>query len=246
MLENLTGLILMTVVKPDSIPYEIIRSARRKKSAAIQIKEGQVQILVPQNMPQAQIERLIRSKTPWIKNKLNEQKQRPPLKPKRYVSGEQFSYLGRQYALKLNSRGDPVVKLKQGCLTLAVPDAMPQSLRDDWIQNALTDWYLQQAQLELHPKNQHYAKIIGVQPKSVTVKSYRSRWGSCSVKGDISYNWKLIQAPHPIIDYVVVHELCHILHHNHSKHFWDCVRRYIPDYAERRQWLKFNGAELRV
>ena len=83
-----------------------------------------------------------------------------------------------------------------------------------------------------------FAKVIGVNPKSIIVKSYKSRWGSCSPKGDLSFNWRLVFMPHPIIDYVVVHELCHILELNHSKRFWQHVERHIPDHRARRNALR--------
>jgi predicted metal-dependent hydrolase len=80
----------------------------------------------------------------------------------------------------------------------------------------------------------------GVNPASVTVKNYKSRWGSCSTKGDISYNWRIILAPHSIVDYVVVHELCHMLEHNHSSKYWKHVERHVPNWRECREWLKHN------
>ena len=83
-----------------------------------------------------------------------------------------------------------------------------------------------------------------MEPRSVAVKDYKSRWGSCSAKGDISYNWKIVLAPHRIVDYVVVHELCHMLEHNHSSRYWKLVEKYVPDYRERRDWLKNHSLSL--
>jgi predicted metal-dependent hydrolase len=89
-------------------------------------------------------------------------------------------------------------------------------------------------------KTKRFAKVIGVNPNSITVKDYKSRWGSCSVQGDISYNWRIILAPHSIVDYVVVHELCHMLEHNHSSKYWKHVERYMPNWRECKDWLKQN------
>jgi len=83
---------------------------------------------------------------------------------------------------------------------------------------------------------------MGVAPNSISVRDYKSRWGSCSSKGEISYNWRIIIAPHQIVDYVVVHELCHLKHPNHSPEYWKSVKRVNPEYKEHRQWLKEHGA----
>jgi len=114
------------------------------------------------------------------------------------------------------------------------------------IKQLLVKWYKQQAQLIMIEKTQHYAKIIGVSPSSVVIKAFKSRWGSCSIKSVIQYNWKIIMAPEPVIDYLVVHELCHILHHNHSPTFWKSVGKYCPNYKEQGAWLKLNGAKLEI
>ena len=86
---------------------------------------------------------------------------------------------------------------------------------------------------------------MNLYPKKVKVRSYKNRWGSCAYNGDISYNWKLIMLPEKIIDYVIVHELAHTIHRNHSKDFWSSVESIMPDYNEHKQWLKVNGYKLR-
>ena len=108
------------------------------------------------------------------------------------------------------------------------------------IRSLLEHWYRSLAEKRLGEKTVRLAGVIGVNPASVTVKNYKSRWGSCSTKGDISYNWRIILAPHSIVDYVVVHELCHMLEHNHSSKYWKHVERHVPNWRECRQWLKHN------
>jgi hypothetical protein len=100
------------------------------------------------------------------------------------------------------------------------------------------------AEEKMTEKTRRYAEILGVTPDAVAVRDYKSRWGSCSVKGEIKYNWKIIIAPNHIIDYVVVHELSHMRHPNHSRDFWRYVGRVIPDYRECREWLKNYGRTL--
>lgn len=87
---------------------------------------------------------------------------------------------------------------------------------------------------------------MGVTPVSVGLKNYKSQWGSCHTDGKIYYNWKVIVAPHSIVDYVVVHELCHLVHGDHSKKFWKLLGTILPDYADRKEWLKINGTKLNI
>lgn len=88
--------------------------------------------------------------------------------------------------------------------------------------------------------------MIGVQPTAIIVKTYKARWGSCYSDGRISFNWKLIMAATWVIDYVVVHELCHLIHHNHSANFWRLVEQYYPSYKQAKEWLKQNGQLLKL
>ena len=105
----------------------------------------------------------------------------------------------------------------------------------------LENWYKIKAEKKLTEKTDYFSKLIGVYPKSLTVKNYKSRWGSCSIKGDLSYNWRIILAPNHILDYVVVHELCHLLEHNHSKKYWQHVEDYFPEWKNSRNWLRQNN-----
>ena len=82
------------------------------------------------------------------------------------------------------------------------------------------------------------SKIVGVSPVAIKIKDYKSRWGSCSVKGEISYNWRIVLAPYKVIDYVIFHELCHMLEHNHSYKYWDKVSQFVPDWRDCRDWLR--------
>ena len=107
-------------------------------------------------------------------------------------------------------------------------------------------WFKEHAQQRLREKSLRYAKIVGVTPSSVDIKAFKSRCGSCSTGGRIQFNWKIIIAPNRVVDYVVVHELCHLRQHDHSPKFWQCVERVFPDHQECREWLKVNGRKLTV
>ena len=217
-------------------PIEVIRT-NRKKSASVQVVDCQVQVIIPQGLSDTRIEQIVREKTSWIRDKLRKQSLMKPKKPKEYVSGEAFAYLGKNYRLKLSQGSSEAVKLTLGKLVVGV---------DTDIKRDLTSWYMQHAEKRLNEKVVRFAQVIGVEPKTVKVKDYKSRWGSCSSLGDISFHWAIIMAPHYIVDYVVVHELCHMLHHNHSPAFWQQVGKVLPNYQDCRDWLKVNGQELKV
>lgn len=229
----------------DGQSVEVVRT-NRKKTASIKVEDGKIQVFIPKRYPDKKLQELIDNKTPWIREKLRIQSEVPPTKPKEYVSGESFTYLGRNYRLKLTQDLTFKVKLRGGQLVLGVDQNLPGDQREDFIRGQLVRWYQEHAEQRLKDKTSRYSKVLGVKPKSVTLKDYKSRWGSCSSNGDISYNWKIIIAPHRIIDYVVVHELCHMHQHNHSPAFWKLVERVFSDYKESRQWLKVNGVNLVV
>ncbi len=213
---------------------QIIRSRARKKSVCIAVNRGGVRVRIPKTLSEQSVRELIVNRAAWIKQKINEARQTPPVPVKQFINGEPFPYLGKQYKLKIIHRNTPSLKLKRGYFEASVD----QSNSD--IQSLLIDWYRRHASIHLTAKTERFAKIIGVAPNAVTVKGYRSRWGSCSSSGNISYNWRIILAPHRIIDYVVVHELCHLLEHNHSSRYWQHVERYTPDWRQCRDWLKNN------
>ena len=233
----------MNVVQGNGFSAEIIRSPKRK-TAAIKIQKGKVFIMVPECLTLATIESLVAKKTRWIKEKLALQHEIIAIKPKEFVSGETFSYLGRIHPLKIESGSYSAIQLHQDELVVSVRDKTADNARA--IKQMLINWYKKQAESELRNKTERYSKIIGVSPSSVTIKSFKSRWGSCSIAGGIQYNWKIMIAPDQVVNYVVIHELCHILHHNHSPVFWKAVERYCHDYRDCGAWLKINGARLEV
>ena len=229
----------MNLTFDEDLSIEVVRTKRRK-TASIKVIDGLVQAIVPDQLSDGRVEALIQKRTPWIRKKLREQSQIVTPKPKEYVSGESFTYLGRNYRLKVHRGTDREVKLKGGYLEVG----LPKKPKDGEIRNALVEWYEGHALERLTEKTNRYAGIMGVAPNSISVRDYKSRWGSCSSRGEISYNWRIIIAPHHIVDYVVVHELCHLKHPNHSPTYWRFVKREIPDFDRCRQWLRMHEGEL--
>ncbi len=221
---------------------EVIRTSRIK-TADVRVEEGAVSVVVPKTLESERISQILDDKCLWIRNKIYLHREASPISTKDYVSGESFSYLGRNYRLKVNRGHFKPVKLVQGRLVVTVPKGKEQP---HMIRNALVRWYKYHAELRLQEKTKRYSEIIGVEPSGVGIRSFKSRWGSCSSKGRIDFNWKIIIAPNRMVDYVVVHELCHLKHHDHSSRFWKCVESVVPDCLEVKEWLKVNGRGLSI
>ena len=218
---------------------EVIRTIRIK-TATIKVEEGIVSVVVPKSLDDERIRKLLLDRQDWIKDKIRHDRSVLPVSPKQYVSGEAFSYLGRNYRLKINQGRYTPVKLLQGRLVTT----MPEDSNHYMIRNTLVRWYKRQAETKLKQKVKRYSAIVGAEPLSVNIKLFENRWGSCSAKGRIDFNWKIIMAPNRIVDYIVVHELCHLIQHDHSPKFWKEVERVMPDYLECKEWLKVNSNRL--
>ncbi len=231
------------VVLGKGFSAKVIRT-NRIKTATVKVVEGEVSVVVPKMLSCASVQTLIGKKTGWINEKLLLQKRQLPNKPKEYVSGECFQYLGKNYRLKVLKGPEQPVKLIGGKLLVQVPEGSKSS--PNAIRGALERWYISRAWVKLDEKARRYSKLLRVSPNSVDVKGFKAQWGSCTLRGDIRYNWKIVIAPNRIVDYVVAHELCHLLHHDHGPQFWKALGREIPDYKECRDWLKVNGRHLAV
>ena len=215
---------------------QIIRT-RRKTIALIIQPDGQLIVRAPLRASAAAIRTLVAQKASWIITKQRLAKSTySPVEPKRYVRGEGFWYLGSIYPLEIVNAARPSLTL-DGTFRLA-KTALPKA------RLVFEHWYKQQALDILTQSVQRQASQNGFHYASIRITSARTRWGSCSPRGTLSFTWRLIMAPLPVINYVVVHELVHLLVKNHSKEFWAKVRSLLPDYKQRRLWLKENGHSL--
>ncbi|MCX4190810.1 M48 family metallopeptidase [Methylophaga sp. OBS3] len=235
----------MVIHKPEYLDghgfiAEVIRTNRRK-SADIKVEEGAVSVVVPISTSLEKIDELLSSKRQWIKHKITLQREMSPVSDKQFVSGEAFSYLGRNYRLKVERGSFTPVRLINGRLIVTVPQDGNQP---HIIRNALVRWFKRQAEQKLVEKVKRFAPIVGVQVPNVGVKTFKSRWGSCTPKGELEFNWQIMMAPNRMVDYVVIHELCHLIRNDHSPEFWNEVARVMPDYQNCRDWLKENSSRL--
>lgn len=221
-----------------------IKRTKRKKTVSLSIEGGQVCLVIPRKLTQQKIDEILKKKIRWIEKKLYENGLHKLPSAKTYVDGEIFTYFGKNYRLSCKEGEQVGVRLKGGELRSVVQRGLPDVDQTQTHREQIEDWYEQHAFEVLKKRTLMHAEALKVHPKSLKVKNYKARWGSCSAKGDIRYNWKIVIAPRKIVDYVIFHELSHLFYHDHSEHFWRQVAKYVPDYRESRSWLKKNGPGL--
>lgn len=221
---------------------KVVRSMRR--TAALHIVDNELQVRIPERLGDERVAAILQQKHPWIRSKAAEWQAVPPRRPRELVSGESFPYLGRNYRLKVLEGHQVGVCLSGGYLTATVRPREQGAQRQQRIRQYLQQWYRSRALERLREKTSHYARQIGVTPTGISVRNFKSRWGSCNTAGHLAFNWNIIKAPHAITNYVVIHELCHLIHPNHAKDFWRLVGRHDGAYGEHRQWLKQRAAFL--
>ena len=218
----------------ESLAIDEIILTRRKTIALIVQPNGRLVVRAPLRTSQKEIRLLVDRNAGWIRNKQELVKATyTPFVPRRFVNGENFYFLGNPYPLEILNTNHPALTFdsKFYLSKTALPNARAVFER----------WYRQQALEILTDRVQHFASQHGFRATQVRISSARTRWGSCSARGTLSFTWRLVMAPLPVIDYVVVHELVHLKVRNHSKQFWDQVNQLMPDFKNRRSWLKEHG-----
>jgi len=233
------------VISDFPFSVDIVRTARRK-SASLEVHGDIVRILVPDTLSDQRINALIEKRSVWIKQRLATHASTPAPKKREFVNGTAFPYLGKNYRLKLLDGDEYSVKLKHGYLQVSYRKSSDTQKNEFIIRKLLTTWYRSHAYDKLREKTARYSEIIGVKPTSVKIDDFKARWGSCLDTGDVSFNWRIMLAPHKIVDYIVIHELCHLIQHDHSPKYWQHVERYCEDYPSCRLWLKDNGSSLQI
>jgi predicted metal-dependent hydrolase len=184
----------------------------------------------------AAIEEFVEKNRGWIEKHQAKALAHLPPAPREYLPGEMFLYLGTGYGLEIAEGQQESLQL-DGSFKLAVS-------RQSEAASVFERWYRAQARQVLTARVELFARQHGFHYKGIRITSARTRWGSCSATGSLSFSWRLIQAPLAVVDYVVVHELVHTVFHNHSKRFWHRVGTIMPDYKEYRSWLREHGWQL--
>jgi predicted metal-dependent hydrolase len=231
------------------INFEIKRG-NREKSVGIHVHPAaKVTVLAPRHLDEEKIRMILQKKARWIIEKQQLIRNHGDSNPvKEFVSGESFPYLGKNYRLKVvrSSAGrEGKCKLVNGRLLVETNGKSGSESGKTVVRKAIIEWYFEHAENKVKERLDRFALQIGKRPASVEIKNQVRRWGSCSRNGMVRLNWKIIMAPVSVIDYVIVHELCHLVYPQHSSQFWQKIQSIIPDYKRRREWLKGNGLIIR-
>jgi predicted metal-dependent hydrolase len=228
----------------EDIAYKVMRSRRKTADIVIE-RDGRILVRAPGNIADEQIAEIVAAKRRWIYASLAEWRDLNATRLVReYRNGEGFLYLGRSYRLSLVADQEELVLLKGGRFYLRreIADAGDSAAA----QGALRDYYITRGGERISQRVRYYAPKVGVQITGINVRELGHRWASCSPKGRLAFHWKCMMAPPTIIDYIVVHELCHLHHLDHTDAFWNEVDKVMPAYRERKEWLRMHGAGLDV
>jgi Predicted metal-dependent hydrolase len=213
------------------VDYQLIRSKRKTLSLQIN-NNAELIVRAPNRLSIKKIDQFIDEKSSWIDKKSSSIRANKPHKPS-YTEGEKFLYLGCEYPLSINTDNAKGLRFNGEIFNLN------SGGKQDFLA-----WYKASFKKIALPRLEYYAKKHQFNCNQVRLKSQKTLWGSCSGTNNINLNYLLIGAPISVIDYVIVHELCHTIHKNHSKVFWDLVMQILPNYKASKRWLKDEGYKL--
>jgi len=217
--------------------HRVIRS-RRRTIALVVGSDATLIVRAPMHTPMDYIESLVRKKLQWIRAKIAQVESRPRVHRKRFVNGESFLYLGDPYRLRIVSDAEAPLVFHKEFVLAAEHQSRARAL--------LLDWYKREARRKIPDRVTWHAHRIGMEIGPVKITEARKRWGSCGKGNSLNFSWRLIMAPLPVLDYVVIHELAHTIEKNHCRSFWSKVATMCPTYHSSMQWLKKNEHLLQV
>jgi len=218
------------------IEYQTLFSEKRKTISLVVERDKQIKVYAPLNAPTEAIEQAVKSKKFWLYKKLNySKKETTSVLKKEYVNGESFLYLGRNYLLEFVESEEKIKFLNRFYIA--------QNSKEK-AERLLDQWYKAKAKEKINTIIKDFAFKMGVSYKTTKFTKMQYQWGSCSVDKSININYNLIKAPRFVINYVVVHELSHIIELNHSGKFWSIVKAQLPQYEQAKVWLADNGDRI--
>lgn len=227
------------------IEYHLLPGSQRSTTDIVIERDGKIVVRPPAGFTPEQVDALVESKRIWIYRNLAEWKDlNAAAVAREWVNGETFLYLGGAYRLVLVNGQDKALLLKDGRFCLS--RELIERGGTDMARKAFEQFYADKGQQRFAEHVAFYAPRVGVSVAGIKVKDMGYRWASCGRRGVLNFHWKCMMAPPRIIDYIVVHELCHFHHRNHSDAFWNEVDKVLPDWRERKEWLRKRGASLDI
>ena len=238
------------------IQIHIKRSKRKTMSMSVN-KDGSVTVKAPLRYPSdSEVLRFTEQKIDWILKQRVRQQEREDMKlVRRFETDYSFPYLGEECLVEMQSAKKTNIAYEDGKIVIKTPfceflknnyEADENKKAIEKLQSDLKKWYKNQAYAYVSKRVEHYQNIIGVTVTDVSIKSRKRQWGSCDSNGCLTFSWRLVMARPEAIDYVVIHELCHRKHMDHSRDFWNLVQKYMPDFKLQKQWLEDNAVNLNI
>ncbi|MGZ8191609.1 MAG: M48 family metallopeptidase [Methylococcaceae bacterium] len=227
-----------------------LRYSQRSTRVRIIVSADKVEVVAPVKVSAHRIQQFVYEKQQWILSALSKiaskvQLNEIPLTPVLYHDGAEIAYLGASYRLTIRPTTLKRLKIEFSDEFVAyIPEALLIREHSEDIKAALIVWMKKQAKLHVERLVNQHADKKQLFPRTINIRTQKSRWGSCGIHNDIQINWLLTMAPMEVLEYVVVHELCHIQVRNHSSHFWALVAHHLPDYQSQRRWLRQHGSHL--
>lgn len=229
--------------------YKIVRSKKLSSSTTIRINEKDgVVVRAPFWVPEFSIRNFVNDRADWIVNQLQKVKTKK-IDAKKYVPGETHLFFGREYPLEVSHSTIPTrtkVLLHEEKILVTIFVGHDEEKKRNEIKDGILRWYLEEGIGVITEKVNFYSSKLNVTYGRIDLKKVSSIWGSCSASNNLSFNRKLVMAPHEIVDYVVIHEACHMIQRNHSSRFWSLVAKLDPQYREHRRWLRDNHHLLSI
>lgn len=225
-------------MQPDmKLDYRVVYSAKRRSLTITVERDRTIVVTAPEGTSEEKIRQVVESRKLWLYEKTRHARKYDPLPHppgKELVAGESMLYLGRQYRIEL-ADGSGGIRFEQKFI-------VPRSLADK--STAFRNWFIAAAEQTILPRTALHARNLGVVYKDARIGKGKYRWGSCTPNDTVIFNWRLIKAPMFVIDYVVVHELAHLLESNHTPRFWNILKAQVAGTEQARAWLEKHGAVL--
>lgn len=225
----------------NKIEFDLAFSNRKTIKISVEAPDV-ITVIAPKGVPKQVVIDSVKNKSPWILKRLYLIKNAPAKKMHEFISGESFLYLGSEIFLEIKENKvikKPKVNLIDKSLVVELPEAEKNIIRD-----AIEKWYREQTLERAIDRVEYFNHYFKTSPNSIKAKQQKRRWASCTYKDDILFNWRCIMAKEEVFDYIVVHEMCHMVHKNHSIDFWKLVQEILPDYKLRKEWLTENGIRM--
>jgi predicted metal-dependent hydrolase len=233
-------------IEGEKVPFQL-RTSQKAKRIKIVVDLRGIQVIKTPLSTQHEVYMFLTSKSKWVYKHYHKFKEiREGKKERQFVSGERILYLGEWYQLEILMHAKNAVRINflNTHFEMIIHPTFQEKENLYILQNALKKWYVHASHDYISKRLTDYCRLTNQTFHQFRVKEQKTRWGSCSKKKNLNFNWKLLMSPQFVVDYVILHEVCHLKYMNHSKDFWSMVERYMPEYKKAERWLKENGSSI--